>query len=551
MALTARYGGKNGKSETFHFADDLIAIRFSEDQPQTNSRGVIDQPTTIANTEEIARFDDARVKVVRLVGRDSAKRSRDTALASLKRISGLRFAGRVLLSRGSSTPVLYTENFFVRFSPDTPLRECRKVIKGHGLRIRRTYPSLKRTFFLAAPVGVGAKRTFEIAKELLADDRVELCHPELVRPKSTRKAHPAQWHLKPTKIGGQTISAHAQVEKAWALSTGKGTAIGIIDDGVDIDHQDFAMPQKVLRGRDITCGTDDPRPKWRANPSADLPGDAHGTACAGVACATGQFDSSGVAPDAQLIPIRLSNGTGVGSMAEHDAIVWAVDNGADVISCSWGPRDGAWWDPDDPRHFDHTPLPDLVRTALEYATEHGRGGKGCVITWAAGNGNESVDNDGYASSDYVMAIAACNDRSKRSVYSDYGHAIWCAFPSNDFAFHDRPAPRSPGIWTTDREDIMGEGYNPSFSGGDADGKYTESFGGTSSAAPGVAGIAALMLSVNPGLTWIDVCNIIAETCDQIDSENGDYDPATGHSHQYGFGRANAYRAVSMAVQYGK
>ena len=57
-----------------------------------------------------------------------------------------------------------------------------------------------------------------------------------------------------------------------------------------------------------------------------------------------------------------------------------------------------------------------------------------MVFFAAGNGNESVDNDGYASYDRVLAVAACNDRGERSVYSDFGEAVWCAFPSSDLAF---------------------------------------------------------------------------------------------------------------------
>lgn len=111
-----------------------------------------------------------------------------------------------------------------------------------------------------------------------------------------------------------------------------------------------------------------------------------------------------------------------------------------------------------------------------------------MITWAAGNGNESVDNDGYASYPKIIAVAASGDQNTKSVYSDHGSAVWCSFPSSDFADDSK----TPGIWTTDRSGITG--YNEGHSGqGDNDGKYTNSFGGTSSACPGVAGVAALIL----------------------------------------------------------
>jgi subtilisin-like proprotein convertase family protein len=170
----------------------------------------------------------------------------------------------------------------------------------------------------------------------------------------------------------------------------------------------------------------------------------------------------------------------------------------------------------------------------------GRGGKGCVVLFAAGNGNESVDNDGYASFSKVIAVAACNDSGKRSFYSDFGAAVWCAFPSNDTV----PA-KTTGIWTTDRSGNAG--YNPGQAArGDLAGNYTNRFGGTSSATPGAAGVAALVLSRNPSLRGVDVRDILKRCCDRIDPAGGAFD-ANGHSRLYGFGRLNARKAVELAM----
>ena len=152
-------------------------------------------------------------------------------------------------------------------------------------------------------------------------------------------------------------------------------------------------------------------------------------------------------------------------------------------------------------------------------------------------GNESVDNDGYASYERVLAVAACNDQSLRSVYSDYGDAVFCAFPSNDFEFpeEDHPAPLTPGIWTTDRTGRSGY----------SDDDYTNSFGGTSSACPGAAGVAALVLSCNPSLNWDEVKSVLRRTCDRIDPAGDEYDEE-GHSPHYGYGRLNAEKAARSA-----
>jgi subtilisin-like proprotein convertase family protein len=227
--------------------------------------------------------------------------------------------------------------------------------------------------------------------------------------------------------------------------------------------------------------------------------------------------------------------------------MWAAQHGADVISCSWGPPDGDWWDKDDAQHRARVQMPASTKLAIDYVTTHGREGKGCIVLFAAGNGNESVDNDGYASYEKVIAVAACNDRGTRSVYSDYGKAVWCSFPSSDFDWpeQDIPAPLTPGIWTTDR--VSKRGYNPgAVFDGDAKGNYTNSFGGTSSACPGAAGVVALVLAVNPELKWLEVKQLLKKSCDKIDPQNGKYDATSAHSVYYGFGRLNAMTAVSLA-----
>jgi subtilisin-like proprotein convertase family protein len=82
--------------------------------------------------------------------------------------------------------------------------------------------------------------------------------------------------------------------------------------------------------------------------------------------------------------------------------------------------------------------------------------------------------------------------------------------------------------------------------GDAAGNYTNDFGGTSSACPGVAGVAALVIARNSNLRWDEVRDILKRSCDRIDTAGGQYD-ATGRSPFYGFGRVNAKKAVELAM----
>ena len=107
-----------------------------------------------------------------------------------------------------------------------------------------------------------------------------------------------------------------------------------------------------------------------------------------------------------------------------------------------------------------------------------------------------------------------------------------------------PGGCDPGIWTTDR--LGNFGYNPGdVRFGDVAGKFTNDFGGTSSACPGAAGVAALVLSANSALRWNEVKDILRRACDRIDPQGGQYD-ANGHSKFYGHGRLNAETAAKLA-----
>lgn len=526
---TVQYGGKKGRRLKLVESTDLVVVRTHSRQPISASALSRGAREVMSKFEPVLEFPSAGVEVMRMKAKRVTRSLRDAARNKLKRESDIHFAGRVLCDAKSGAPVLYTENFFVKFNDDCSQTACKKVLKQHSFRIKREVEYLRNAYFVTVQKEGMGLRIFEAASKLLASESVELCHPELVRQLGRREAFPQQWHLKQTRIDGTQINAHSHIEDAWALSEGAGTVIAIIDDGVDMDHEEFAGSNKIVSPHDVTRDTNNPRP---GN------GDSHGTACAGVACANGLHGASGVAPKARLMPIRFASA--LGSQDEADSIFWAAQHGADIISCSWGPADGEWWNPNDPLHHQQVPLPDSTRLAIDWAIQNGRNGKGCVITWAAGNGNESVENDGYASYDKVIAVAACNDSSKRSAYSDMGDAIWCAFPSSN----GLPSKTS-GIWTTDRSGTPG--YNPGqTSKGDVAGHYTNSFGGTSSACPGVAGVAALILARNPDLRWDEMKDIIKRSCDQIDLAAGNYDNS-GHSPSYGYGRLNALTAVSLAV----
>jgi subtilisin family serine protease len=531
------YGGKAGKTYTLLESDGDIAVRTQPARATRALRGDLSMGAPLSPAarevleafDPIAEFPESGVEVLRPRSTRGARGMRDEARRILKREPSLRFAGRALCDPKSKTPVVYTENAFVKFADDVKAAQIKQILKKHKFTARRAVSYARNAWLISAPDDCGLD-LFGLVERLFREDAVELLHPELVRRAVRKGAFAQQWHLKKTTVNGKSVDAHANVEAAWPLADGAGITIAIIDDGVDIDHEEFRSSGKIIAPRDVTLGTDNPRPGF---------GNRHGTCCAGVACADGAFGASGVAPKSRLLPIRLASG--LGSSQEAEAFAHAARNGADVISCSWGPEDGKWWDASDPTHQLVVPLPDSTRLAIDFAVTQGRNGKGCVVLFAAGNGNEPVGNDGYASYEKVIAVAASNDTGKKAAYSDTGSAVWCAFPSGDTV----EPMLTPGIWTTDNTGPSG--YNPGdVQKGDKDGKYNNGFGGTSSACPGAAGVAALALSRNPALRWDEVREILKNCADKIDTIGGAYD-ASGHSDKYGYGRLNARKAVELAA----
>lgn len=509
--FTYKYGGKDAEPRKLVVSRDKVVVRTTRSVDSVAEAVQSDETKEIleqfAQLEDYT-FPDANVTVLenKAAAKDRSK-YQNRARRSLSKEKEVEFAGRVLEDAESGEPVIYTENIFVKFRDELKASVAKKILKGMDLMIKDQPPYAENAFFVEAK-GKGTE-VFNIAEDLLAMDEVEAAHPELLQRRVARVAKPQaakeQWHLRKTP----KIDAHVNVEEAWHRHKirGKGITIAIIDDGVELRHSEFKGRGKVVKPHDVLSQTDDPNPRFSD--------EDHGTCCAGVACASGK-KAPGVAPAASLMPIRLAAKV-VGSMTEAAAIYYAAQNRADVISCSWGPPDG---------HGLATTLPDHTRLAIDYAVTHGRKGKGCVIIWAAGNGNESVDDDGYASYEPVIAVGACTKDNVRASFSDFGKAIWCTFPGGE----DSPKANEHGIYTTTLDD-----------------SYTAAFIGTSASCPGVAGIAALILCANPDLSYREVKAVLRLSASRLDEANGEYD-AHGRSPFYGYGRPDASRAVGLALE---
>jgi subtilisin family serine protease len=177
----------------------------------------------------------------------------------------------------------------------------------------------------------------------------------------------------------------------------------VIDDGFEVSHPEIDAADRVVAPLNVMAGTADPRP----TPGAD---EWHGTSVLGLICASHNGRGAcGVAPECRLIPIKLEALSD--DEAEARAFDHAVEHGAAVINCSWGPYDDYSREP--------WPIPRIVSLAIDNAYRNDV----CVV-FAAGNGNEEIATDGYASHPHVIAVAASTDLNTRAYYSDFGEAVW-------------------------------------------------------------------------------------------------------------------------------
>ncbi len=254
----------------------------------------------------------------------------------------------------------------------------------------------------------------------------------------------------------------------------------------------------------------------------------HGTAVAGVAAAVGGNGEgvSGGAPEADLAEIQLT-----AEKVTDEKIAKAVSHahdGIDIYNNSWKPADSFV-------------SPGLSLAALENNALQGRDGLGNINIFAAGNDGwdgGDVNYNPFANSRYVIPVAAIDYQGKQSWYSEPGASLLVSAYSSS-AYQDGS---SVGITTTDL--VNGEGYD--------EGNYTDRFGGTSSSAPLVSGIVALMLETNPNLTWRDVQHILVDTAEQNDNPDSDWvQNGAGRwvNHKYGFGAVDATLAVEAAMDW--
>lgn len=468
----------------------------------------------------VDEFTEARVWVLRIQAGVSATVGsiKDEVRATAH--PGIDYIGTLWIDKATGRYQIYTGNLFLCLDPLLDRSECHALLEMWRMKIKKILGFCVNAYFVEPIHQEGGLDAFYWAQRLQHEPQVQEVQPELVANRCVGRKVPEGWWLT-RRLNRDWVHQMVRLPEAWRLSQGRGSKICVIDDGIDAQHRAFGGPEKIVAAKDMLEADN-------LSASHRFSSEVHGTACASVALSCDPA-AMGAAPMAQLIPVRCK---GLGSILEAEAIAWAVRNGADVISCSWGPTDGSIEDPND--DFRSPRIPRHTQLALEYASRHGRGGLGSLVVFAAGNGNELVDLDSYASNPHVLAVGAVNRKGEKSLYSDYGDALFCVYPSSGLRKTRQGFEVVDGVSVADR--TAHEGYT--------DHDYYHSFGGTSASAPGVAGVAALALSLDPLLTLSELRSILKDSCQKI-GDSGLYGNK-GKSRSFGYGLLDAYEVARRA-----
>jgi subtilisin family serine protease len=362
-----------------------------------------------------------------------------------------------------------------------------------------------------------------IVQDYSLDPNVIYAEPNYISKVSLTPNDPdfyLQYALHNTGQTNGTDDADIDAVEAWDIETGdENIVIAIHDTGVDWDHPDLAdniwiNPGEDLNGNGVVDPTDfndidddnngfiddirgydfvdTTNPVYPGEDGTDPDNDpmdfhGHGTHCSGIASAStdNNIGIAGVAWNCSIMPVRTGYmAPSGGGYLEHDdsvcGLVYAADNGAHIISMSWG----------------SSGVSQIILDAIDYSYS-----KGAILVAAAGNYNTYV-NFYPASYDNVIAVAATNHNDNRAGFSNYGSWVDVA---------------APGV------DIYSTLFNDTY----------EAWSGTSMSTPTVSGLVGLILSKNPNFTQDEVLTIIRSTTDSVNYT----------AHYIGTGRINAYKAI--------
>ncbi|HIB24448.1 MAG TPA: hypothetical protein EYO22_07075 [Candidatus Poseidoniales archaeon] len=364
---------------------------------------------------------------------------------------------------------------------------------------------------------------------------------------------------------------------AWDLGvTGEGVNIALTDTGVDEEHP--GLVGKFVAGYDAVCYLHtDPlciAAGGRETDGSFNPddGNQHGTACMGMASATGleadgsQSNFTGAAPDAKLIDVRIGTDAGAGPFENYfleqefyesamNGVQWIIDNrdtawqgadeqnfGIDIISLSWGitSHEGGGSDGED-----------MHSRILNEAVEAG-------ITPSVAAGNDGPDNDGLSgmgSSSLSVTVGATDDINTINRGDDTVASYSSRGPRRDNGDSNpynelKPEISAPGTNIIQAEGCVTTGLCNNLFSDASQNTYTGRGSGTSYATPSVSGVIALVIEANPDLDPLQIKEVLKQTAERRGPASvPDVDPYW--NRDFGYGMVDAYEAVKLAQHLNK
>ncbi|MDR4503737.1 MAG: S8 family serine peptidase [Candidatus Scalindua sp.] len=488
---------------------------------QTREQSTKELKNTVQSLYPNAKTVETNTFVSRIRFQQQFKNVENEAKLSVLKIkTGARYVSPVFYpnpQKKPSTWMALTGEIIVHFNPDWDSGKITAWAKNYGLRLIKKFDFTPDAYLFASDAGMDSLKQ---ANKIYVSGEVLYSYPNWLETLAIQ-AIPNdplfidQWHLHNTGQGGCTVDVN--ITNVWDTYTGTtNERIVIVDEDLKIGHEDLSP--NIIPGQswDYLDGDSDPTGR-------DLYNDKHGTSVAGVAAARGNngIGVTGAAFTAGLVGHRLIGAATFENQADALTRNYSTN---DIYNNSWGPGFGVYL----------SPLLPIVESAFRSGVTIGRGGKGVIYIFANGNkgniGGNSNDN-GLVNSRYTIAVAASTCSGVKAAYSEKGANIVVNAPSNG---------GNLGITTTDRSGSLG--YSTS--------NYFNNFSGTSSAAPLVSGIIALMLQANPNLGWRDVQKILVTTAYKNDPTDPDWETngAGLHiNHKYGFGRIDAQAAVTAST----
>lgn len=436
----------------------------------------------------------------------------------------------------SGADFLVTDRVFVSFKQPAGAETVAVVAGRYALRHLTAYSPTDHLFQLTDATGINPiKLVVKLVEDEPLVDSAEndlnylAAKAQFTLPADAHFAR--QWHLHGVADPGVDARAHVRCDAAWQLLEGFGSAdvvVGVTDDGCRLDHGDFDSPGKFagwgyFQGTRLVRDFDiDALPARMYQQDAN-----HGTSCAGVIAAEADAALTvGAAPGCRLLPIKWES-QGPSLLLNDSKLMTALDfmaDKVDIVSNSWGIV---------PTNLFATVVVNRIR---QLAQGGGRRGRGVLFLWAMGNDNCPIQHSaavdvphshgwrrlpngtvGWVGVDTarvfrnnlagipgVMHIAALASTAQRSHYSNYGTGTaLCAPTSNSHAYFRINLP-GLGVTTTTGDAVL----------------VTDDFGGTSSATPLVAGVAALVISANANLSALEVASILQRTASRELSQDG-------------------------------